>query len=341
MRGQTPPAGPLHAGIDGRVGDYFEWRTAGHVRLRLRRDARRRSGSRASSIFGTDGRSLFVRIDPFEPGALDGATIVVRQAPDASGRGLSQPGPGLARGPSSRRSTASSSCAVPLDGAWRPQGAPVRFAIELRTRTGATQRIPADGFVELAASGGRSVPLRLVRLTPSSRMARSEGRAMKTVGILTGGGDAPGAERGHPRDRPALAAARVPDHRHPPRLARPARQGNRRARPAADLRDPAPRRNDPRHVAARTRTRTRDDARRVEANFKALGLDALDRDRRRGHAGRRGEALGRGLSRSSASRRRSTTISRAPTRRSGSTPRSRSRPRRSTGCTRPRSPTTA
>ena len=67
----------MRARLDGRVTDYFEWRAAGHVETvygamhsaaRLARDL----------FFGTDGRSLFVRVDPFEAGALDGTRVVVR-----------------------------------------------------------------------------------------------------------------------------------------------------------------------------------------------------------------------------------------------------------------------
>ena len=42
---------------------------------------------------------------------------------------------------------------------------PLRFAIEIRRGDGAAQRIPSDGFRRAIASGGRSVPVRLVRLT--------------------------------------------------------------------------------------------------------------------------------------------------------------------------------
>jgi hypothetical protein len=145
-RGQTPPSGPVHARIDGRVGDYFEWRTAGHVACIY--------GATQASVrfaremfFGTDGRSLFLRVDPFEAGALAETTIDVR-TPDAAVAVLAAP----AGGASGDLLTALDrvlELSAPLDRLASP-GAPVRFAIEIRNGEGMTQRIPSDGFVELA-----------------------------------------------------------------------------------------------------------------------------------------------------------------------------------------------
>jgi hypothetical protein len=146
MPGQTRPAGPVHARIDGRVGDYFEWRTAGHVAcsfgvmhavIRFARDF----------FFGTDGRSLFVRVDPFEPGALGGTTIALR-TPDASSAVL-QAAAGASAGDLITALDRVLEMSIPLD-RLAVAGAPVRFAIEIRNGDGATQRIPSDGFVELA-----------------------------------------------------------------------------------------------------------------------------------------------------------------------------------------------
>src|SRR6185295_690466 len=76
-RGQSPPSGRVQAIVDGRVGDYFEWRLAGHVAcvfgamtaaLRFGRDL----------FFGTDGTSLFVRVDAVGPDTLKGATVSLR-----------------------------------------------------------------------------------------------------------------------------------------------------------------------------------------------------------------------------------------------------------------------
>jgi hypothetical protein len=143
-KGQTPPSGPVHARIDGRVGDYFEWRTAGHVAcvygamhaaVRFARDF----------FFGTDGRSLFVRVDPFEPGALFGTTIALKTPASAA----LQFAAGGATGELISALDRVLELSIPLDRLAAP-GAAVRFAIEIRNDDGATQRIPSDGFVELA-----------------------------------------------------------------------------------------------------------------------------------------------------------------------------------------------
>jgi alpha-amylase/alpha-mannosidase (GH57 family) len=141
----TRPIGTVEARLDGRVTDYFEWRGAGrvpavygtmHAVAKMAREL----------FFGTDGTSLFVRIDPFEPGALDGTRIVVR-TPDAAGDEMSVTAGGSREG-----------LATALDrvleiriglAAFGASGPPVRFAIEIRAQTGATQRIPSDGFIEL------------------------------------------------------------------------------------------------------------------------------------------------------------------------------------------------
>ena len=141
--GQTQPSGPVHARIDGQVGDYFEWRTAGrvacvygamHAAVRFARDV----------FFGTDGRSLFVRVDPIEPGALDGATIAVR-TPEANVVTLAA---GSATGDLISALDRVLELSIPLDRLAAAKAA-VRFAIEIRNGAGATQRIPSDGFVEL------------------------------------------------------------------------------------------------------------------------------------------------------------------------------------------------
>jgi hypothetical protein len=146
VRGQMPPSGPVHARIDGRVGDYFEWRTAGHVTciygamhaaVRFAREL----------FFGTDGTALFVRLDPFEPGALDGTTIVLR-TPAADAAAL-QSKAGESSGDLITALDRVVELSVPFD-RLAEAGAPARFAIEIRNADGATQRIPGDGFVELA-----------------------------------------------------------------------------------------------------------------------------------------------------------------------------------------------
>jgi alpha-amylase/alpha-mannosidase (GH57 family) len=146
VRGQRPPSGPVDARIDGRVGDYFEWRTAGHV-LSVYGATHAAIRFARELFFGTDGRSLFVRVDPFEPGGLLGTTIAVRTPAPTSAVLQSEAG-----GSAGDLITALDrvlEMSVPLDRLAAPEE-PVRFAIEIRDGGGRTQRIPSDGFVELA-----------------------------------------------------------------------------------------------------------------------------------------------------------------------------------------------
>jgi len=146
VRGATRPSGPVHARIDGRVGDYFEWRTAGHVAcvygamhaaVRFAREM----------FFGTDGSAIFVRLDPFEPGSLDGTTLVVRR-PAQEPVALQCPA-GASAGDLITALDRVCELSIPFARLAEP-GMAARFAIEIRDGDGATQRIPSDGFVELA-----------------------------------------------------------------------------------------------------------------------------------------------------------------------------------------------
>jgi len=146
VRGQTRPSGPVRAKIDGRVGDYFEWRTAGRVACIY--GAMHAAVRFASDMyFGTDGSTIFVRLDPFEPGALDGTSVVVR-TPSSDAPALEA----VAGGAAGDLVTALErvlELSAPFE-LLAERGAPARFAIEIRDANGATQRIPSDGFVEVA-----------------------------------------------------------------------------------------------------------------------------------------------------------------------------------------------
>ncbi len=144
-RGRKAPAGPVRAVIDGRVGDYFEWRAAGHVEcvygamhaaMRFARDL----------YFGTDGDSLFVRIDPFEPGSLTGTTVSIR-TPDAPAP-LASVTAGRTAGDLTTSLDRILELSIPLEHI-AAKGDSVRFAVELRDSSGASQRIPSDGFIDL------------------------------------------------------------------------------------------------------------------------------------------------------------------------------------------------
>ncbi len=143
------------------------------------------------------------------------------------------------------------------------------------------------------------------------------------VGVLTGGGDCPGSERRHPRRGAPFARPRRRGGGRPRGLARARRGQVHGDRPARDLRDPPARRHDHRHHRGRTRSSRTAAPRRCSRTSRDAGLDRARRDRRRGHARRRGAPLTPSTtSPSSASRRRSTTTCPRPTTPSGSTPRS-------------------
>ena len=139
------PTGPVRANLDGRVTDYFEWQAAGRVEAVY--------GAMQSSarlvrqlLFGSDGATLFLRVDPFERGALDGTTLTVRVAekPELTLSARSGEDAGALRTRLDRILEA----AIPLDRLGGLSEA-VRFAVEIEREDGAHQRVPADGFAEL------------------------------------------------------------------------------------------------------------------------------------------------------------------------------------------------
>lgn len=132
---QTRPSGRIAVTVDGRVNDYFEWRSAGHVEcvygvmhaaVRFARDL----------YYGTDGASLFVRLDPFEPGSLSQVTVKVRLPEGAAVEAHAVAVDRVLE------------LSVPLDRV-ASSGQAVRFAVEIRDPDGAMQRVPVDGFVEI------------------------------------------------------------------------------------------------------------------------------------------------------------------------------------------------
>jgi alpha-amylase/alpha-mannosidase (GH57 family) len=146
VRGHTPPSRPLDPRIDGRVGDYFEWRTAGHVVVAY--GAMHAAVRFASEMFyGTNGQALFVRVDPFEPGGLDRTTISLRTP--AGSAAVARAEAGRSEGDLVTALDRVLELSFPLD-RLAPPGTPVRFAIEIQNAQGTTQRLPSDGFIELA-----------------------------------------------------------------------------------------------------------------------------------------------------------------------------------------------
>jgi alpha-amylase/alpha-mannosidase (GH57 family) len=134
------PTGIVRPTLDGRVTDYFEWQTAGRIEAVY---GAMHAGARLvrQVLFGTDGASLYLRVDPFEPGALDGASVRI----EIAGRTPVEAGE---LGETARDRVVE--IAIPLAGIGALE-APIRFAVSAERPEGAHQRIPSDGFAELAA----------------------------------------------------------------------------------------------------------------------------------------------------------------------------------------------
>ena len=132
------PTGKVRPTLDGRVTDFFEWQAAGRIEAvygamqaaaRLVRQV----------LFGGDGERLYLRVDPFEPGALDGTAVRLevaeRDAIEVAAAGRVVLDRVL-------------EIEVPLAGLL-PERGPLRFAVVVEKAAGAHQRVPADGFAEL------------------------------------------------------------------------------------------------------------------------------------------------------------------------------------------------
>ena len=66
---RVPPSGAIHPIIDGEVTSYFEWMGAGQYRVDERSGSMHGKKFLVSQVlFGSDGESLFLRVD-FRPGA--------------------------------------------------------------------------------------------------------------------------------------------------------------------------------------------------------------------------------------------------------------------------------
>jgi hypothetical protein len=71
---RVPPTGAIHPTIDGEVTSYFEWLGAGQYQVDERSGSMHGKKFLVSQVlFGSDGESLFVRVD-FRPGAEVGLT---------------------------------------------------------------------------------------------------------------------------------------------------------------------------------------------------------------------------------------------------------------------------
>ncbi len=149
----TSPSGPVRPTLDGRVTDYFEWLAAGQATSAS--GAMQASSSLLRRVwYGTDGKSLYLRLDPTRsPASVSLAgTILTIRVPEMPERTLKAPVPQhgeAADGPVRMVVDQVLEAEVPLD-ALAEASDVVRFQVEIETREGATQRVPAEGALILS-----------------------------------------------------------------------------------------------------------------------------------------------------------------------------------------------
>ncbi len=154
MRPWLPPTGPIRPAIDGVVTDYFEWLGAGSCEAGSGQAAMHQaSGLIRRVAFGSDGRSLFVRVDPDGrdiPGLLSGLVegrISLEVISPESQRFDFQLGSGGVTSTgdsSSARAAAARVLEVELP---LPDTAAVEFFVTLAAKGATLQRLPRDGAI--------------------------------------------------------------------------------------------------------------------------------------------------------------------------------------------------
>jgi hypothetical protein len=150
----SEPTGPIHPTVDGAVSDYFEWLTAGQCDAASGQGAMHQAvGMIRRVVFGSDGRSLYVRIDP-ERGdirallaSLQGGTLGVDlTAPARKTARFQLEGDQVIQveGGAAVRHAAGRvlEVEVPLEDPSRAQ-----FTISLASEGGTIQRLPRDGAI--------------------------------------------------------------------------------------------------------------------------------------------------------------------------------------------------
>lgn len=147
-----PPTGPVEARLDGRVTDYFEWLGAGEATASS--TTMQVSSPLLRAVrYGTDGRSLFLRLDPVHPPAsasLGGSVLTIRVPgrPHLEHR-IAIPAGGQRTDSAVRLAVDRIvEVAIPLE-ALEPAGEAARFQVEIEVPGGAAQRLPVEGAIEI------------------------------------------------------------------------------------------------------------------------------------------------------------------------------------------------
>jgi len=153
-QGWSQPTGLLKPTLDGEVTDYFEWLPAGRCEAAAGQGAMHQSaGLVRAALFGTDGRSLFIRVDPhggdiqsllhgLSGGAL--AIEVVSPQPMSLRFRMEEDVVAQSEGAARLLYAAGSvlEVAVPL-----ATTQPVEFFIALASQEGTLQRLPREGVI--------------------------------------------------------------------------------------------------------------------------------------------------------------------------------------------------
>jgi len=147
------PVAPIHPVLDGRATDYYEWLAAGRIPASGEGTMHFGSGRFRGLHFGTDGRSLFLRLDAVHPPAagqaLDSRLFVASVLPRPREWTLPFQTDDLDPGSPVAVAGQIVEARLPLSEEPLPPEARIGFRVELRDLRGRTiQRIPADGWID-------------------------------------------------------------------------------------------------------------------------------------------------------------------------------------------------
>lgn len=151
------PSGPISAVLDGRMTDYYEWLSAGRALGSGDGTMHLGSGRVRELHFGTDGRNLFLRLDPKEPPASERfADLTIRvhlESPRRRELVLPIQEADVAPGEPCAVAKRILEARVPISETPLPGATRIAFAVELADERGRLlQRIPGDGWIELPAA---------------------------------------------------------------------------------------------------------------------------------------------------------------------------------------------
>jgi alpha-amylase/alpha-mannosidase (GH57 family) len=142
--------------LDGRATDYWEWLPAGRIGTDSEGSMHRGTARLRALLFGTDGRSLYLRLDPFDPPASERlADVSIRVDTNIPcERSWTLPLQKSDPDPSLPAAVAGRLVEIRLPLADCPLAAtdPIAFRLELFDEKGRSiERVPSEGWMEFAA----------------------------------------------------------------------------------------------------------------------------------------------------------------------------------------------